>query len=140
MKQLYGVVFKKLIRWKFEYFDGKPNKFGAWNSMGSDKSTWAWCASKENLKYAIIEEKDFITRVIKERVRVDGYNFINFNWLAGTSFQPFSQIQEAKQPGYIIGLSLTTIDEVITVGIDGKISRRFRTDEEKAANLAGFGR
>lgn len=137
--KIYSVPFRKLVRWRFVFNDNRPDKVGMWSAHGNDESTWAWCHNRENLSKAIIETKDFISREIKQVVVCDGWNFVNFQWVGGVSINPMN-VKAGNGRSAILGLTLLTRDKKVTVRIDGKISTIDRTDEEKAQNLATFGR
>lgn len=130
-----------LLRWRFEYNDGKPPKTGMWlQSHDNDPATQAWCQNKTNLSRAIIEGKHVATRQVVTLAECDGVDFCNFQWRAAT-MAPASVtgIKAVTLVGEVIGLELASRDFVIQVLIDGKTTVIARKEEDKSFHYAGYG-
>ena len=131
------IIRKQHLRWKFTFSDHKIDRIGMWDKPGILQTDQAWCQNKDKLNLAIIEAKKICSPEIKPILMCEGWNFVNFEWVYGcmVNLQNISQ-----QSTTIIGLAITTRKEKITVGSDGKITRRPRTTDEKNQHLVGFGR
>lgn len=132
------IVRLQHLRWKFTYSDHKIDRIGMWDKPGVMQVDQAWCQNKDHLNLAIIEAKKIMSPEIKPIVICEGWNFVNFEWVYGCAVNLGNLSQ--PQATTILGLAITTINEKITVGSDGKITKRKRTLEEKNQHLVGFGR
>lgn len=120
-----------MLRWRFDYSDGKPTAFGAWNDTSEGKAA---LTNKTGLCRAAVEGFDpNACGGIVTLAECDGWDFINFAWVC-----LFDLLGSAANR--IVGLSLVTREEVREVLLDGRVSRRIRTEDEKKIHLAGFGR
>lgn len=74
------------VRWRFEYSDGKPSKYGMWDN-GDQSTPWGSASkqSKENLMFAMVEVENRDRNKCLHAVVCSGPDFCNFEW-QGTSF------------------------------------------------------
>lgn len=125
---------KFLLRWRFEW-PNRPAKFGMWSHSGDvkDLATKAWCNNGENLAFAIVEAKNFVTREIKPVLICEGHNFRNFQWVANAfpsgrfSIGPKGidfKIQNGTPMTRISGIKIVTRTEELMVLDCGKITRQ----------------
>lgn len=121
------------LRWRFQFSDGKPDKYGQWN--GSQIA--AWSVNKANILYAVIEGEKIGAWSIHEFVRVPGPMYATCKWVAacGVSTKAVGKYGAIQKAGDIVGLTFQTNDEAITVFIDGRIDRRSLTDYERKFKL-----
>src|SRR3990172_4226027 len=101
--QLIDLKETYLLRWRFDFSD-KPTRYGVWNSSIEP----AWSVNKNNLVRASIEGKDMQTRETRIIAECDGWDFVNFEWVAATPIHIglIQKYQNVKFIGSICGLSL----------------------------------
>lgn len=137
-----------LLRWRFEYKDGKPPKYGMWSAAPKkdDYANQAWCHNS-NVAFAIVEGKNIATKEVKPVVVCAGDDFVNFEIiaLALTPALALKRLREKKiteltPPTLFAGISLRTRYEVLEVFETGDINRRPRPPEDMDFNYATFGR
>lgn len=128
---------KYWLRWRFDYADGKPSKYGGWLNPGDEKSPnlLAYRQSKVGLGYARIDVKNIETNCTAPIVECPAEDFVNFEWLARAS-SPLLLKGEIKLGGSmygtgLVGLILVTRYEKIQVTIDGQVKRIPRTDADR---------
>jgi hypothetical protein len=122
------------LRWRFEYADGKPAKYGMWSQPSvSVRDTAAFC-SKENLALAMIEGRHAVTREDKIMAVVPGADYCNHQWMAESNFSPFGHGGRLQQN--IIGMKIQARDEEITVFASGEVRREARASGH--LNLAAY--
>jgi hypothetical protein len=130
------------LRWRFDFSD-KPPKWGFWSQPGNAKiGGQAWAVNKSGLVRAAIECESTSTHKLWVGVECDGWDFVNFEWVGGTTtpnlFAIRGSVELAPQ---IVGMRLHSRDMVYTVMMDGSpVMVRPRTAAEKKQNLAGFSR
>lgn len=115
------------LRWALYFKDGKT-EFGNW--MSDDKP--ACFVNKTGLLAARIERADRKAGKFFPVVECDGHDFRDFEFVKLASL--------ASRRNYLVGLTMITNDEKVTVIIDGKINVRKLTDEEKYSPRAADGR
>lgn len=128
------------VRWRFEYLDGKPPKYGMWSRPAdkNDTANQAWCHNK-NVARAIIEGKDIRTKEVVSLVECRGDDFINFQWNAVARLNLGSNIGREYTPlTKLSGLKLVTRYKVFDVYETGEVVESVR--EEDHYNYATFGR
>lgn len=129
-----------LLRWRYDYTGGRSPSLGMWSNPGDVANQGAWRQNKEGVARASIEAKDYFTRETTTLAECLGEDFVNFEWLALASVNPFS----LKGAGNVTpvtrlgGLVLRTRTEVVTVYNSGDISRE--PWEFDGVQLATFGR
>jgi len=126
------------LRWRFD-FANRPSRYGKWSNPGKSKELHAWCQNQEGLIRASIEGQHVITQEVKTLAECDGYNFVNFQWMA-VAMTPSSLIGNVKPIHALVGLKILTRDEELAVTSDGKLSVTVRPEQEKKINFATFGR
>jgi len=126
------------LRWRFEYADAKPAKYGIWDYTDGDKhpENSAWAVSKENLLYAVIESECLRTHEITRVIECKGADFCNFAWVAA---QPFTGSGEMPAPR-ILGLQLVSRDFRTTAFYDGTTRMAERDEADKATQFRTYGR
>jgi hypothetical protein len=133
-----GVPEAFKLRWRFVYFDGKPDRFGAWSRAG-DQSTMAAYAPKEYLSKALVEGKNIRTGKTRVFFEIPGEDYINFEWIGAIRANPFSVKGEQTYSPEIIGCIIHSREMVYSVSIAGAMKRRPRTEEEKKRHYFTFG-
>ena len=128
-----------LLRWRYDYHDHKPTKYGQWNRHSENPSDQAWCQSKENLMNASIEVKNYYTREIKRVAECRGQDFVNFQWIA-TASTPMQSKGKVVSMGSIVGLSLVSRKEIFSFYLNGQSKEKANTVDYSKIHLAGFGR
>lgn len=137
------IPFARMVRWRFDYHDGKPTKVGMWCRPAELQSDMAAFQDKTNLRRAAIEVKEALTAKVYPLVECDGPEFVNFEWAAGSPLAVSlnKPIGEQKLYHQIIGLTMVTRELRVTVHIDGSEPKvELRSEAEKSIHLAGFGR
>lgn len=128
------------LRWRFEYSDGKPAKYGMWNTPGTFETEQAWCQNKDHLLYAVVEGKHKVTKKIETMVRCPGPEFVNFGWISKAVMSGLGIKGSAKLPSSIIGLQIRGRDRLVDVYIDGSCQEKAHGKDYGKENLAGFGK
>jgi len=131
---------KFLLRWRFDYSDHKPTKYGMWSHPGEFDTEKAWCQSKENLLVAHIEGKNFVTREIVLLASCPGPDFVNFQWIAGAVQRGLRVSGSKKLPWRVIGLMLVTRSQKTKIYDNGMVETEDHNIDYGRINLAGFGR
>lgn len=138
------------LRWRFD-LPGKPPKVGIWNNSGGKQlegfGSAAWCVNKTGLIRAAVEAEprddngSWTGRVVT-LAECDGWDFVNFAWIATTPLPCALGNVEALSDiaGQVTGLTLETRDFVTQVRVDGTQKKRAKTDADKRIHLAGFGK
>ena len=120
------------LRWRFEFSDGKAPRVGVWDGASNLEADGAWAVSKENLAYAIIEAEDRQTFEIRRMLIVEGQAYGSAQWEAYVRAGNALGIKHAVTPKvHTAGLSFLTMDEKISVFVDGRITRTPLTDYQK---------
>lgn len=132
---------KYLLRWRFDFANNKPSKYGQWSRPATRPEDLAAMVNKDALVRASIEGKDRKTRQIVTIVECDGHDFVNFEWinarhhfcanLGATMIAPFHRL---------LGLKLVTRELKACVFLDGTVLPLQRTEAEKKLHLEGFGK
>lgn len=126
-----------LLRWRFEYSDGKPPRYGMWSQPAVNPNETAAFTNKQNLAFAMIEGRHSITREDKIFAATEGANFCNFQWVAEAHFFPFGGSGGQLQQN-VIGMKLITRYEEISVFASGEILQDARSIEDQKVNLAAY--
>jgi hypothetical protein len=136
---VWGMTKPKMrLRWRFDFFDGKPPRCGIWNNSGARDSDGAWCVNKTGLRRAAIEGENCQTWETETLWECDGPDFVNFEWMVAAPMgMPFGNGEMTIKPT-ILGLAGVSRDFKDEVFIDGSARRRTRTDEEKKNILAAW--
>ena len=129
-----------LLRWKFEYNDHKPTKFGQWNKYGNHPTDFAWAQPKSNLLRAVIEGKNYYTREISTFAECPGHAFLNFQWVGGTQIPLKPKGGKVIRQPTVLGLTLLTPTRSYTFYINGKREDKPTPPELLKLNFAGLGR
>lgn len=127
-----------LLRWRFEYTDGR-SKYGQWDRHGDFEKDQAWRQTKENLLYACIEGKEFHTKESKIFHRCLGQDFVNFNWMA-TSTVPSNFSGSVTPTPRLVGLMLIDRKQKHSVYKSGGLASEDHGLDYGAKQLTGFGR
>lgn len=126
------------LRYRFDYWDGKPSKVGKWNHSGEHAANQAWCADKTGLAWVFIEAKNIETGQAKNVVECPGQDFRFLQWraLRGVHLKNVS----TPSPTINIGLVLWTARTKIFVYRYGKIETEELTEHEQNYHYAAYGR
>ena len=116
-----------LLRWRFEYLDRV--KYGMWSNSGTRPEDQAWAQDKTGLVKAKIEAKDVATRQITTIAECSGDQYVNFQWIATATIQPFSINGSTTPITRIVGLRLITKDEKQEVYANGAMRTYPNTDQ-----------
>jgi len=114
------------LRWVFHWLDGKVKR-GVWNGASNDFGSSAASINKSGLIFAGIEAEDSIGNGITKFYECDGHDYITAKWIAAGSIgAPIGKwnSESIKVTPDIIGLSILTRKERVSVFIDGSISSR----------------
>ena len=131
------------LRWRFDFTDGRPSKYGIWNHPGVGQNDSAQYCNTSNLARACIEGKDILTKEVRIIAECDGYNFCLFKYQAATRFgfnprpSPTGKIPARTD---LIGLVLVTRDQECLVLTDGSTQLWNRSEYEKNTNYLAYGR
>ena len=131
---------KFVLRWGFDYLDGKPSRCGQWNRSGPNPIDYAMYHAK-NVKWAFIEAMPITGGQVLRLVEVSGQDFRNFQW-QGMAKVPVTMAGrlEVRLPTSVIGLSVLGRDKKFTINIDGKMEAIDLTAAEKKINFAIYGK
>lgn len=132
------MIKKYVLRFGFEYHDGRKSWRSQWDRTGPNQCDSAWAQTKTNLRCACIEAKDVQTRQVTTIVQCDGHEFVNFEWLAVIGV-PLGAKQVTAE-GKNVGAVLVTRNDRITVLSDGTAQIQKRSEADKQLHLTGFGR
>jgi len=125
-----------LLRWRFEYSDGKPPKYGMWSQPAVSEKDTAAFTSKANLAFAMIEGRHSITRVDSILAVVPGADYCNHQWIAEAHFSPFGNGGQLQQN--IIGMKLQSRYDETSVLASGVVTQDARTTEDMNFNYAAY--
>ncbi len=127
-----------LLRWRFDYSDDKPARYGLWSRSSRNPIDMAAFVNKENLRRASIEAKNFVNRDdVRILAECDGWDFVNFQWMAEARVSS----ADSRVTGHrLIGLKLVTRDWFFLVFRDGTMQKVPRPEDDKKFHYAGFGR
>ena len=120
-----------LLRWRFDYFDGKASRWGMWSRPATRREDMAAYVSKVNLHRAVIEAKNIETREVFTVAECAGADFQNFQWLSSARFSGVGN-QLISQSVY--GLRLISRNQFIEATVTGGLNIIDRTEEEKNFN------
>ena len=132
------------LRWRFDFAD-KPTKTGIWNNSGGQQKegfgSSAWCVNKTGLVRAAVEAENQQTWEVSVLAECDGWDFVNFAWIATTP-APFmlGALDALEIQGQVTGLVLETRELNHRVRVDGSQQIVQKTAADKAIHLAGFGK
>lgn len=122
------------LRWRFD-FDGKPTKFGGWNAARQNPHEMAAFVDKTGLVRASIEGELIGAWIVKTLFECDGHLYSSTEWNMAASIPAFLPKSDMIRPGSVIGMSMLTANEKITVFVDGQIKRRALNNYETQFKL-----
>jgi hypothetical protein len=124
------------LRWRFEYSDGHPTKFGMWSKPGErkDLSSQAWAQKQTNISRACIEAKFCETKETRVVASCRGDEFVNFQWMA-EFHAPMMFKGEANGRHVLNGLKLLTAEHSIEAYGNGEVVTKERPEAEKKINF-----
>ena len=127
------------LRWRFEYSDGKPPRYGIWDFTDGDRvaELSAWRANAENCLFAVVEAECVYSHETTRVIECPGADFVNFAWVGA---QAINVDGSGNIPLMIIGFQIVTRDQKVTAFRDGRTHIEARSEEEKSIHLATFGR
>lgn len=119
------------LRWRF-ILQGKPDRYGIWNGASPRAEDSAWAIDKTGLIAAVIEGECIRTHQLCQLFSMSG------NEYAFCQYEAYSKVPGLgpssgswKLRTHISGLSLLSNDKKYTVGVDGGITSRHLSAEEK---------
>jgi len=131
------------LRYRFEYFDGKPTVFGKWDHSGDHAANQAWTQKRDGLARVIIEGKHNVTKETVSIVDCSGQDYRMLQWIAAG----FLGSRQLKNCGNgitpatrNIGLALWTADKKIAVFNNGVVHVEELNEQEKKYHFATYGR
>lgn len=129
------------LRWRFDFSNGKPSKWGMWDSPGpkGDLATKAWCHNGESLLFASVEGKNRETGHIVTLLQVPGEDYVNFQWDAAAIVNP-GFVGTVTPIHRLVGLRLIARDSEYVVRATGETETVPRSEASKLINFATFGR
>lgn len=104
-----------LLRWCY-HFHNKPSVRGQWSPAAPEGA--ASLISREGLKCAVIEAKDFRTREVFPLFECDGQDFIIFQWIASRTVQGLPSVMGASK---IEGLRIIARNQYIEAYTNGEV-------------------
>ena len=125
------------LRWRFEYTDGKPPKYGQWDRHGDRPEDQAWSQDKINLARAVIEAKG--PKGIVQVAEMPGQDFMNFAWHAFRN-APILIRGVSKEVCTISGLMVVGRYTRISVFKNGTVEEEKTPESYHRLELAGYGR
>jgi len=132
---------KYLLRWRFDFANNKPTKYGQWSRPATIQSDMAAMVNKEGLIRASIEGKDRTTKDVLTILECDGHDFVNFEWVNARHYFVSNLGASMIAPFHrLLGLALVTREFKTLVLLDGTVHPRPRTEAEKKLHLEGFGK
>lgn len=104
------------LRWRFEYSDGKPDKWGIWNHDEECSPYGATLTDKTNLLFAHIEAEPIDgSEETKKVVTCAGPDLRHVGIVMTARVSDDLQYQQR----FFVGLKLTTTKEQVTAYVDG---------------------
>lgn len=113
----------------------RPSRTGQWSRAATLETDMAYYQNKEGIVRASIEGKDVITREITTLAECDGWDWVNFQWMA-----IFAARSDGVGQHHHVGLKLVTREFWIEVYAKGGVRKLPRTEEDKNFHYATFGR
>lgn len=126
------------MRWRFDYVD-RPSAYGPWSRPSNDPELQAWNKNREGLVRACVEGKDRVSGECKVLAECDGWDFINFQWIAQAA-QSMALIGKVPPVHTLLGMNLVTRDCNFVCLPTGQVRKVARPEAEKKIQLATFGR
>jgi len=120
-----------LLRWRFDFGNGKPSRMGMWSRPATRVEDQAVYVNKTGLVRAAIEAKHIVTREITTVSECDGHNFITFQWLSSARF---SGIGYQLLSQNVFGLRLVSRDDFMDAHTDGTLRVTPRPEDQKNFN------
>lgn len=127
------------LRWRFDFL-GRASRYGMWNNPGDNDCDKAAFQNKEGLVRASVEGKHRRTFEIKPLAECDGWDFVNFEWMAACIAPALFKEEVAPNQHYLVGLKIKTREDEIEVYPTGTVNKVPRTAEDKSYHYATFGR
>jgi hypothetical protein len=118
------------LRIRFDFKDKKSWK-SIWNSTSRNPKDMAAYVNKNGLVRAAIEGEKLLGYAQSTLLEIDGHDYVTSQWEASVSVPINPGTKTYKRQADIVGLSLITREEKITIFVDGSMSRRNLTEEEK---------
>lgn len=134
-----GMLFD--LRWRFEYTDGTAPSIGIWNRPAGNKEDldmYACFQKNRNIRVAMIEGRDVLSREYKVLFEVAGQDFCLFKWVAMAS-APALFKGVARPRHMLCGLQMVSRYEAWTIFPDGQVWRKMRSADDLKINYAAYG-
>lgn len=122
------------LRWRFDFYN-KPTKYGGWNAARqSNQADMAAFVDKTGLVRASIEGEKVGAWTVETLLECDGTDYASMEWNMAAKVPVFITGEHIR-PGSVIGMSIITSCEKITVYVDGQTQRRPLTKHEAQFKL-----
>jgi len=118
------------LRWRFDFIDKAP-RIGIWNGTSGSEKDSAWAVDKRGLKSASIQGEFHRDYIVKTFWFCPGEDYATMKWEGAVNIPGVLGFQgEVKLAPRIIGLSLLSRSERITVFVNGEITKRPINEDE----------
>lgn len=125
------------LRWMYSLSGRKESVYGQWNGSvkpGSAPSEFgAGRLNKYGLSYAAIQG-ELANSTLHTLFECDGHDYVMAQWIMAASSAAFfknKNFTSYKAPADVIGLAFLTRQEKVTAYVNGIVTRRPLTEEEK---------
>lgn len=129
-----------LLRWRFDFGNGRPEKYGQWSRPATRNEDMAAFVNKDGIVRAAIEGKDIETREVRVLAECDGWDFVNFQWMAEARMGFGAAAPGPLAAHRLVGLKLVTREVELQVNEAGDVHVAARSEEDKKFHYEGFGR
>jgi len=135
------ITRKYYLRWRLDFKDHRPTRFGIWDRPGKGSDNVQYC-NTTNLLRASIEGKDVFTNEIRTIADCDGHHFCLFRYKAACHIGLKMSRHQSRIPTRteIVGLVLVTTDIETLISNNGEVQVTRRTEEDKNYHYATYGR
>lgn len=115
---------KYKLRWRFDFADKAAYKAGQWSQPATQTGDMASVINKTGLVRAAIEGKCLQTLQVVVLAECDGWDFVNFQWMAAMRMGLNGRVRD---PHMLRGIRLITRDLNMEVLLNGDIQIQPRT-------------
>ena len=128
------------LRWRYDFKDGTVKR-GMWSNAGGRQEDKAWFNNKPGVIRASIEGEDLRTFEVKTLAQCDGWDFVNFQWLAAAFVgNIFTSANSIKPVSRLLGMKILTRTKIIEVLDTGKVNVSQRSPDHMNTKFATFGK
>lgn len=136
LPKVYGKPRFYRLRWRFDFANARSRN-GVWNNASQNLKEMAAFISKNGLIRASIEGEKAGQGLARPLVEINGQDFASFSWEMAATVPMLGKNDPGRYQatGHVIGLSILSRSEKITVFIDGQVKRRALSVYEQGFNL-----